>query len=181
MTGIDSTSMTTFPILNKINTIETYHMVDTCDPAVCSWSEDGETFVVKHPKKFEQEIIPQFFKHSKFSSFVRQLNFYAFREIKTNDSIRIDAAAALGTFIPCVPLPLGSTLVEYTVQTLLIHLDDTSEPIREAVLPTLEVAARLCPDIVIKKTEEALKRQRPAGAALSAQVLNLARDGSGAS
>ena len=72
-------------------------MVDTCDPAVCSWSEDGETFVVKHPKKFEQEIIPQFFKHSKFSSFVRQLNFYAFRKIKTNDSIRIDAALEAAT------------------------------------------------------------------------------------
>jgi len=72
-------------------------MVDTCDPAVCSWSEDGETFVVKYPKKFEQEIIPQFFKHSKFSSFVRQLNFYAFRKIKTNDSIRIDAALEAAT------------------------------------------------------------------------------------
>jgi len=76
---------------------KTYHMVDTCDPAVCSWSEDGETFVVKHPKKFEQEIIPQFFKHSKFSSFVRQLNFYAFRKIKTNDSIRIDTALEAAT------------------------------------------------------------------------------------
>jgi len=76
---------------------KTYHMVDTCDPAVCSWSEDGETFVVKHPKKFEQQIIPQFFKHSKFSSFVRQLNFYAFRKIKTNDSIRIDAALEAAT------------------------------------------------------------------------------------
>jgi len=76
---------------------KTYHMVDTCDPAVCSWSEDGETFVVKHPKKFEQDIIPQFFKHSKFSSFVRQLNFYAFRKIKTNDSIRIDTALEAAT------------------------------------------------------------------------------------
>jgi len=76
---------------------KTYHMVDTCDPTVCSWSEDGETFIVKHPKKFEQEIIPQFFKHSKFSSFVRQLNFYAFRKIKTNDSIRIDAALEAAT------------------------------------------------------------------------------------
>ena len=97
-----------------------------------------------------------------------------------DDSIRMDAAAALATFIPCVPLPIGSTLVEYTVQTLLIHLDDTSEPIREAVLPALQVAAKLCPAIVIKKTEEAVKRQRPAGAALSQQVLSLAtgsRDG----
>ena len=53
---------------------ETYHMVDTCDPTMACWSEDGETFVVKDPIKFEQKIIPQFFKHSKFSSFVRVSN-----------------------------------------------------------------------------------------------------------
>ena len=46
-------------------------MIDTCDPTIACWSEDGETFVVKDPNKFEQQIIPQFFKHSKFSSFVR--------------------------------------------------------------------------------------------------------------
>ena len=64
-------------------------MIDTCDEDICSWSDDGETFVVKNPTKFEKDIIPQFFKHNKFSSFVRQLNFYAFRKIKTNNSIRI--------------------------------------------------------------------------------------------
>jgi heat shock transcription factor 2 len=46
-------------------------MIDTCDPKIAGWSEDGETFVVKDPTVFEQSIIPQFFKHSKFSSFVR--------------------------------------------------------------------------------------------------------------
>eukprot|EP00567_Pseudictyota_dubia_P000193 CAMPEP_0197464964 /NCGR_PEP_ID=MMETSP1175-20131217/64296_1 /TAXON_ID=1003142 /ORGANISM="Triceratium dubium, Strain CCMP147" /LENGTH=508 /DNA_ID=CAMNT_0043000967 /DNA_START=99 /DNA_END=1625 /DNA_ORIENTATION=- len=69
---------------------KTYHMVDTCDPAIASWSEDGETFVVKNADVFEKKIIPQFFKHSKFSSFVRQLNFYGFRKIKYHDTIRID-------------------------------------------------------------------------------------------
>jgi len=65
-------------------------MIDTCDPSIACWAEDGETFVVKDPVKFEKQIIPQFFKHSKFSSFVRQLNFYAFRKIKYADTIRID-------------------------------------------------------------------------------------------
>mmetsp|Transcript_15655 Transcript_15655/g.20407 ORF Transcript_15655/g.20407 Transcript_15655/m.20407 type:complete len:405 (+) Transcript_15655:136-1350(+) len=69
---------------------KTYHMIDTCDPTIACWSEDGETFVVKDPEKFECSIIPQFFKHSKFSSFVRQLNFYSFRKIKYADTIRID-------------------------------------------------------------------------------------------
>mmetsp|Transcript_7217 Transcript_7217/g.16936 ORF Transcript_7217/g.16936 Transcript_7217/m.16936 type:complete len:440 (+) Transcript_7217:347-1666(+) len=78
------------PVILDVIIIETYHMVDTCDPTVACWSEDGETFVVKNPEKFEKQIIPQFFKHSKFSSFVRQLNFYAFRKIKYADTIRID-------------------------------------------------------------------------------------------
>eukprot|EP00429_Kryptoperidinium_foliaceum_P029352 CAMPEP_0176141694 /NCGR_PEP_ID=MMETSP0120_2-20121206/72057_1 /TAXON_ID=160619 /ORGANISM="Kryptoperidinium foliaceum, Strain CCMP 1326" /LENGTH=430 /DNA_ID=CAMNT_0017477847 /DNA_START=465 /DNA_END=1757 /DNA_ORIENTATION=- len=69
---------------------KTYHMIDTCDPNVACWSDEGDTFVVKDPVKFEKQIIPQFFKHSKFSSFVRQLNFYAFRKIKYADTIRID-------------------------------------------------------------------------------------------
>jgi len=63
---------------------KTYHMIDTCDQNVATWSEDGSTFVVKDPEKFATEIIPQFFKHNNFSSFVRQLNFYGFRKIKSD-------------------------------------------------------------------------------------------------
>jgi heat shock transcription factor 2 len=50
-------------------------MIDTCDAKVASWSEDGETFIVKDTDVFEKAIIPQFFKHSKFSSFVRSTQF----------------------------------------------------------------------------------------------------------
>lgn len=67
-----------------------YHMIDTCDPKICSWSEDGLTFIVKNTSLFENAVIPQFFKHNKFSSFVRQLNFYGFRKVKFSNSLRID-------------------------------------------------------------------------------------------
>lgn len=71
---------------------KTFHMINTCDSTTAAWGEDGLTFVVKNPETFEKNIIPQFFKHSKFTSFVRQLNFYGFRKIKFTDSIRINAA-----------------------------------------------------------------------------------------
>jgi len=72
---------------------KTYTMIDTCDQNVASWSDNGLTFVVKDTEKFACEIIPEFFKHNNFSSFVRQLNFYGFRKIKS-DPLRIKDAEA---------------------------------------------------------------------------------------
>jgi heat shock transcription factor 2 len=69
---------------------KSYFMIDTCDKNICCWSDDGKSFVVKDPNTFEKEIIPQFFKHSKMASFVRQLNFYGFKKVKYNDTLRID-------------------------------------------------------------------------------------------
>jgi len=62
---------------------KTYRLIESCDSAICSWTEDGEMFVVKDPELFATIIIPQYFDHNKFSSFARQLNFYGFRKIQT--------------------------------------------------------------------------------------------------
>ncbi|EMS61082.1 Heat stress transcription factor B-2b [Triticum urartu] len=69
--GLGQRSLPT-PFLNK-----TYQLVD--DPAVddvISWSEDGSAFIVWRPAEFARDLLPKYFKHNNFSSFVRQLNTY---------------------------------------------------------------------------------------------------------
>ncbi|CAH1417721.1 unnamed protein product [Lactuca virosa] len=65
------------PFLTKI-----YDMVD--DPSIdhiVSWSRGGQSFTVLDPHAFATNLLPRYFKHNNFSSFVRQLNTYGFRKI----------------------------------------------------------------------------------------------------
>ncbi|XXG66678.1 hypothetical protein AAC387_Pa06g0205 [Persea americana] len=62
--------------------IKTYDMVD--DPstnAIVSWSHTSNSFVVRDPAEFAKSLLPRYFKHSSFSSFIRQLNTYGFRKV----------------------------------------------------------------------------------------------------
>lgn len=44
-------------------------------------AQDGTAFEVKDPRRLEQDILPKYFRHSRFQSLVRQLNFYSFKKI----------------------------------------------------------------------------------------------------
>lgn len=64
------------PFLTK-----TFQLVeDSSTDDVVSWNDDGLSFVVWKTAEFAKDLLPKYFKHNNFSSFVRQLNTYGFRK-----------------------------------------------------------------------------------------------------
>lgn len=78
---------------------KTYHMIEKCDPDIATWSPNGDNFVVKNVEKFASSILPQYFKHSNFSSFARQLNFYGFRKLKAEPILTADYDARTASYV----------------------------------------------------------------------------------
>lgn len=67
-----------------------------CDPTtddLIYWSDDGMAFVVDNHVEFANAVLPRFFKHCNFASFVRQLNMYGFHKVPQLDSNSASLAA----------------------------------------------------------------------------------------
>ncbi|KIY63316.1 hypothetical protein CYLTODRAFT_446681 [Cylindrobasidium torrendii FP15055 ss-10] len=80
--GYSPSSFRPFPakvpmFLQKLYTILEDPTTDQC----IVWADDGCSFYVYDQEAFAQQHLPQWFKHNKFASFVRQLNMYGFHKI----------------------------------------------------------------------------------------------------
>jgi len=74
-------------LINKFLT-KTFHMIEQCDASITTWSTDGLSFIIRDVDSFAKSVLPLYFKHSKFASFVRQLNFYSFRKLRAETDDR---------------------------------------------------------------------------------------------
>ncbi|KAI7850549.1 HSF-type DNA-binding-domain-containing protein [Circinella umbellata] len=87
-TVMDGQSLTTIPITKTHAAFvsKLFNMVE--DPEIqdlITWSDNGDVFRVFNPTAFSKNVLPRYFKHNNWQSFVRQLNMYGFN--KVNDMI----------------------------------------------------------------------------------------------
>lgn len=55
---------------------------DDGNKKIVSWNAQGNGFVVWSPAEFSELMLPKYFKHNNFSSFIRQLNTYVSVSLK---------------------------------------------------------------------------------------------------
>ena len=56
---------------------------------IVQWGENGKYFIVKNIHDFTEKILPKYFKHNNYSSFIRQLNMYDFHKKKSSQNEHI--------------------------------------------------------------------------------------------
>ncbi|CAK4074531.1 unnamed protein product [Aphanomyces euteiches] len=64
-----------------------YDILSKENPRVIAWCDGGRAFAIYDYDEMERRILPTYFRHHKFASFQRQLNYFGFRKLqKTHGS-----------------------------------------------------------------------------------------------
>ncbi|KAK9353150.1 hypothetical protein V1505DRAFT_283700, partial [Lipomyces doorenjongii] len=76
-------AITSAPKTKPAFVLKLWNMVnDPKNSAHINWMPDGLSFQVVGREQFEKTVLPKYFKHSNFSSFVRQLNMYGWHKVQ---------------------------------------------------------------------------------------------------
>ena len=70
---------------NFILNLETILLRKDLHPVV-RWDQSGKCLCIVSIHKFQELVLPLYFRHSKFASFVRQLNIYGFKKCKSEST-----------------------------------------------------------------------------------------------
>jgi hypothetical protein len=65
-----------------------------------AWDAEGLSFIIKDVEAFTKEVLPKYFRHNNFSSYVRQLNMYGFHKCRhrTNEIVYSHPQFSRGSF-----------------------------------------------------------------------------------
>ncbi|VEU23251.1 DEKNAAC104383 [Brettanomyces naardenensis] len=55
---------------------------------IVRWSDAGDSFIITDTNEFTTKVLPSYFKHGNFASFVRQLNKYDFHKVKLSHGVK---------------------------------------------------------------------------------------------
>ena len=70
--------------------LKLYQILDNKDyKDIIEWSQDGKYFIVKNLHDFTENVLPKYYKHNNYSSFIRQLNMYDFHKRRGNPNEHI--------------------------------------------------------------------------------------------
>ena len=64
-----------------------YNLNDNTYKQIIHWSNDGLSIIISDTNALTKKVLPQFYKHHNYASFVRQLNMYNFHKIRGNRKI----------------------------------------------------------------------------------------------
>ena len=87
---IESTTSSSISNNNPNFLLKLYKILETPEyNDIIHWDDTGKYFLVKNLHDFTENILPKYYKHNNYSSFVRQLNMYDFHKKRSNQNEHI--------------------------------------------------------------------------------------------